>query len=431
MEARIQETDNPLESVLQEIANAVRTLGLEPAVYTLLSRPKRFVEVNVAVEMDDGSVRVFTGYRSQHNDALGPCKGGIRFHPGVTPDEVKALSAWMTIKCALLSLPFGGGKGGVVCDPRELSQRELEELSRGYVRSLAHLLGPEVDIPAPDVYTNPQVMAWMADEYARLTQRASFAVITGKPTVIGGSLGRLEATGRGVVIAAREIMRRLGADLAGATVAVQGFGNVGSVAALLARRQGARVVAVSDSRGGIYAPAGLDVEAVLRHKEATGGVTGFPGARPVSNEELLTLACDLLVPAALENVIHGGNAWNVQARVVAEAANGPTTPEADAILRRRGVTVIPDVLANAGGVTVSYFEWVQNQQGYYWTEQEVNEQLEQFLARACDSVWRMAAEHGTDLRDAAYLVAVNRLAEAMRVRGWLGQAQVPAWPLLL
>lgn len=429
LEARIEHADNPLEGVRKEIRWAVQSLGLEPAVYEILKQPRRFVEVAVPVEMDDGTVRVFTGYRSQHNDALGPCKGGIRFHPSVKPDEVKALSAWMTIKCSLMGLPFGGAKGGVACDPRELSPRELEELSRGYVRALVHVLGPDVDIPAPDVYTNPQVMAWMVDEFVRITQRSAFGMITGKPPVIGGSVGRVEATGRGVVIAAREILRRLGSDLAGSTVVVQGFGNVGSVAALLASRAGARVVAVSDSRGGVHAPGGLDVEEVLRHKDLTGSVAGLPGARPVSNEELLTLPCDVLVPAALENVLHEGNAWSVQARLVVEAANGPTTPEGDAILQRRGIVVVPDVLANAGGVTVSYFEWVQNLQGYYWSEDEVNGQLEQFMARACDTVWRMAAEHRTSLRDAAYLAALRRLAEAMRVRGWLGQAEVPVWPL--
>ncbi len=412
---------SPLEGVRAEIRAAVEDLGLEPAVYELLREPLRVLQVSIPVVRDDGRVEVFTGYRAQHNDALGPTKGGIRFHPQVTLDEVKALAAWMTIKCALLGLPFGGAKGGVACDPRQLSPRELEELSRGYLRAIAPFIGPDRDVPAPDVYTNPQVMAWMMDEYARLNQRQVFAVITGKPVGLGGSLGRVEATGRGCLIAVREACRRLGRELRGAAVAIQGFGNVGGAAAEAAVALGARVVAVSDSRGGVYRPEGLDVEEVRRHKERTGSVAGLPGAATITNEELLAVPCDVLIPAALENQIHRDNAARVRARVVAEAANGPTTPEADAILFERGVLVIPDVLANAGGVTVSYFEWVQNIYGYYWSEEEVNERLDRMMSRAFAEVYDLGLARGLRLRQAAYRVAVRRLAEAMKLRGWLGR----------
>ncbi len=412
---------DPMEAVRWQLRRAVDRLGLEEAVYEILERPRRFLEVSVPVVRDDGRVQVFVGYRSQHNDALGPTKGGIRFHPDVTPEEVKALSAWMTIKCSLLGLPFGGGKGGVVCNPKEMSPREVEELSRGYIRAIAQFIGPDKDIPAPDVYTNAQVMAWMVDEFSRIAQANAFGVITGKPVAVGGSLGRTEATGRGCVVTVREACKRLGFPLAGATAVVQGFGNVGAAAALLAHAEGARVVAVSDSRGGIYCPAGLDPRQVLAHKERTGSVVGFPGCMPVTNEQLLELPCDVLIPAALENQITAENAGRIRARLVAEAANGPTTPEADEILFQRGITVIPDVLANAGGVTVSYFEWVQNLYSYYWTEAEVNERLEQMMTAAFGRVWDMHLEQGVSLRDAAYMVAVRRLAEAMRVRGWLGR----------
>lgn len=414
-----------MEAVRWQLRRAVDMLGLEQAVYDILARPQRFLEVSIPVVRDDGRVEVFVGYRAQHNDVLGPTKGGIRFHPDVTPAEVKALSAWMTIKCGLMGLPFGGGKGGVVCNPKEMSPREVEELSRGYIRAIARFIGPDRDIPAPDVYTNAQVMAWMLDEYARIAQANAFGVVTGKPVVVGGSLGRAEATGRGCVVTVREACRRLGFPLAGATVVVQGFGNVGAAAAVLAHAEGARVVAVSDSRGGIYCPAGLDPRQVLAHKERTGSVVGFPGCMPISNEQLLELPCDVLIPAALENQITGENAGRIRARLVAEAANGPTTPEADEILFRRNITVIPDVLANAGGVTVSYFEWVQNLYSFYWTEAEVNERLEQMMTTAFGRVWDMHRERGVSLRDAAYMVAVARLAEAMRVRGWLGRDGFP------
>lgn len=422
MVRQLEEVVNPFETVRWQMHRAVRSLGLGDAVYEVLKHPRRFLEVAVPVTMDDGHVEVFTGYRSQHNDVLGPCKGGIRFHPGVNADEVKALSAWMTIKCALLGLPFGGGKGGVAVNPKHLSERELEELSRAYVRAIAQFIGPDKDIPAPDVYTNPQVMAWMVDEFARVSQHNAFGVITGKPVVMGGSLGRVEATGRGCVVTIKEAVRRLNMPLQGAAAVVQGFGNVGTTTACLLHREGARVVAVSDSTGGIYNPSGLDPFRVLDHKQRTGSVGGFPGAEAIDNEALLELPCDILVPAALENQLTVDNASRVRARIVAEAANGPTTPEADAILFDRGVLVIPDVLANAGGVTVSYFEWVQNLYSYYWTEAEVNERLSQMMSRAFSEVYDMHRQQHASMRDAAYMVSVRRLAEAMRLRGWLGRA---------
>ncbi|HEY8393315.1 MAG TPA: Glu/Leu/Phe/Val dehydrogenase [Thermaerobacter sp.] len=411
---------NPYHVAQQEIRRACDALGLEPAVYNLLARPMRFIEVSIPVRMDDGRTEVFVGYRSQHNDALGPTKGGIRFHPAVTPDEVKALSMWMTLKAALMELPFGGGKGGVVCDPKRMSPRELEGLSRGYIQALAQVMGEEKDIPAPDVYTTPQVMAWIADEFSQLRQQNAFAIVTGKPLVIGGSRGRNEATARGGVTVVREAARAIGLEIRHATAAIQGYGNAGSVAHRLLYELGVRVIAVSDSSGGIYNPDGLDPRAVAEHKRATGSVVGLPGTEPISNEDLLTLPCDILLPAALENQITAENASRIQARMIGELANGPTTPEAHRILVERGAVVLPDILTNAGGVTVSYFEWVQNQTHYYWTEQEVNERLEQRMVGAFRRVWETARQLGTaDLRLAAYVVAVRRVTEAMEVRGWI------------
>jgi glutamate dehydrogenase len=412
---------NPYAIVRRQIAEAVEALRLEEAVYEILKQPMRFIEVAVPVHMDDGSTRIFTGYRSQHNDALGPTKGGIRFHPGVTPDEVKALSMWMTIKCSLMGLPFGGGKGGIVCNPKELSQRELEGLSRGYIHAISLLVGPEKDVPAPDVYTNPQIMAWMMDEFSHVRQQNAFGLITGKPLVLGGSRGRSEATGRGCVETVKTAMRKLGLRIEDSTTVVQGFGNAGSVAARLMHEAGSRVIAVSDSRGGVYNPRGLDPRAVAHHKEETGSVVGFPGGEDIGNDELLTLECDVLIPAALENQITADNADRVRAKIVAEAANGPTTPEAEEILFRRGVFDIPDVLANAGGVTVSYFEWVQNLYSWYWSEEEVNERLAQMMNRAFENVYAVRQQQRTTMRRAAYMVAVGRVAEAMRLRGWLNK----------
>ncbi|WP_413084564.1 Glu/Leu/Phe/Val family dehydrogenase [Thermaerobacter composti] len=411
---------NPYEVAKRELARACEALGLDPAVYRILARPLRFVEVAIPVRMDDGRTEVFVGYRSQHNDALGPTKGGIRFHPQVTPDEVKALSMWMTLKCALLQVPFGGGKGGVVCDPKRMSARELEGLSRGYIQAMAQVMGEEKDIPAPDVYTTAQVMAWIADEFSQIRQQNAFAVVTGKPLVIGGSLGRREATARGAVTVVREAAAALGLDLRRATAAIQGYGNAGSVAHRLLHQLGVRVIAVSDSRGGILDERGLDPAAVAAHKETTGSVAGFPGARGIDNAELLTLPCDILLPAALENQITAANAHRIQARLVGEIANGPTTPDAHQTLVERGVVVLPDILTNAGGVTVSYFEWVQNQCHWTWSEEEVNRRLEERMVRAFRRVWEAAQRLRTrDLRLAAYTVAVARVTEAMQVRGWI------------
>lgn len=420
--------NNSFEIVKNLIDTSVKKLNLSRLVYDMLSEPQRVLTVTVPVQMDDGSVRVFTGYRSQHNNALGPYKGGIRFHQDVNLDEVKALSTWMTLKCAVANIPYGGGKGGVVVNPKTLSRGELERLSRGYIRAIAPVIGANLDIPAPDVGTNGQVMSWMMDEFARIRGYNEFGVITGKPVIVGGSLGRLEATSRGCVFVIREAARATGLKLNGATVAVQGFGNVGSIAArLLQQEDGCRVVAVSDSSGGIYNPGGLDIAAVEAHKAETGSVLGFPGAREISNEELLALECDILVPAALENQITGRNAGKIKARIIAEGANGPTTPEADRILAQKKILVLPDVLANAGGVTVSYFEWVQNQYGYYWSEEEVNNRLERKMVEAFNTVYDLYRKRkDIDMRGAAYLVAIERISEAMYLRGWLGNQAMRA-----
>lgn len=415
------EDRNPYDIVRRQLREATEQLNLPPSVYEILKQPLRFIEVSIPVQMDNGELRVFTGYRSQHNDVLGPTKGGIRFHPDVTPDEVKALSMWMTIKCALLGLPFGGGKGGIICNPKELSRRELEGLSRGFIAALAQVVGPDKDVPAPDVYTTPQVMAWMMDEFSKTLSRNQFGLITGKPIVLGGSRGRSEATGRGCVETVVAAAKKLNMPIEGARVVVQGFGNAGSVAASLLRGHGAKIIAVSDSKGGIHDPHGLDPLAVLRYKEEHGSVVGFPGAETISNEELLALECEVLVPAALENQIHIDNAHKIRAKIVAEAANGPTTPDAEQILFENGVFVIPDVLANAGGVTVSYFEWVQNLYNWYWSEEEVNRQLAIKMNQAFEEVYAMREKHQCTMRRAAYMVAVARLAEAMRLRGWLAR----------
>lgn len=414
-----RETTNPFEIVQGQIKEACDALGLEPAVYEILKQPQRVLEVAVPVKMDDGSVKTFIGWRSQHNDALGPTKGGLRFHPEAYMDEAKALSMWMTFKCSVVGLPYGGGKGAVKCDPKNMSAGELERLSRGFVDKIAPIIGPEKDIPAPDVYTNAQIMAWMTDEFSKLKGYNAPGVFTGKPIIWGGSLGRNEATARGCSFTVREAARKLGIEMSKATVAIQGFGNAGSIAAQLMVEMGAKVVAVSDSKSGIYNPNGLDVEAAIAHKAQTGRVAGLPGAQEITNNDLLTLAVDILIPAAFENQITIENANDVKAKLVAEAANGPCTPEADQILADRGIIVIPDILASAGGVTVSYFEWVQNLYNYYWTEQEVNAKLEQVMVRSFNEVYAMAQDKQVPMRKAAYYVAVKRVADAMRVRGWL------------
>ncbi|MDQ7793926.1 MAG: Glu/Leu/Phe/Val dehydrogenase [bacterium] len=416
----VEQTLNPFHICQRQVLGACQALGLEPAVYEILKQPLRVMEIAVPVAMDDGRVETFIGWRSQHNDALGPYKGGLRFHPEVTMDEVKALSMWMTFKCAVLALPYGGGKGAVRCDPRRLSRGELERLSRGFIQRVSPIVGPDKDIPAPDVYTNPQIMAWMVDEFSRIREYNTFGLMTGKPLILGGSAGRSEATGRGCVYTCLEAMKRLGIPVEGARVVVQGFGNAGSVAARLMHERGARVIAVNDSRGSIFNGQGLEPAAVLEYKAQTGSVVGFPGAAAISNDELLQLECEVLIPAAMENQITARIAGGVQARIIGEAANGPTTPEADQILFDRGRLVLPDILASAGGVTVSYFEWVQNQSGYYWPEEEINQKLEIWMVRAFNHVFQMFQEQKVPMRHAAFMQAVKRVADGMRVRGWLG-----------
>lgn len=410
---------NPYLIAQQQLKEACDALKLSPVVYDILKQPKRFLEVAFPVKMDDGSVQVFTGWRSQHTDAPGPHKGGIRFHPEAYPDEVRALSLWMSFKCATVGLPYGGGKGGVKCDPKKLSTGELERVSRGYVAAISQIVGPEKDIPAPDVYTTPQIMAWMVDEYSRIRESNQFGLMTGKPLSLGGSLGRNEATARGCVAVAVQAAERLGVPVKGGVVAIQGYGNAGSISHTLMEELGARVVAVSDSRGAIYNPNGLPAAGVAAHKAATGTVLGFPGAQEITNAELLQVQCDVLIPAAFENQITAEIAPGVKAKIVAEAANGPCTPDADHILNERGILVIPDILASAGGVTVSYFEWVQNMMGYYWDEEEVNQKLAVKMSSAFNAAYDMSRKHNVPMRVGTFMVAVQRIVDAMKVRGWL------------
>ena len=409
--------DDPWLNAQRQFDNAAEILDLSPGLRAVLREVRRELLVRFPVKMDDGSLRVFEGYRVQHNTTRGPAKGGVRFHPDTSLEEVKALSMWMTWKCALMNIPYGGAKGGVVVDPKELSHRELERLSRRFASEISVLIGPDSDIPAPDVNTNAEVMAWMMDTISMEAGYSIPAVVTGKPLDIGGSEGRPSATGRGVSISALEICNRLGRDPAQTTVAVQGFGNVGSVSAELMAELGYRVCAVSDVTGGVHNPDGLDVPELLAHRKRSGGVAGFAGARPVTNSELLELPVDMLVPAALENQITQRNAGRIAASVIIEGANGPTTPDADIILERRGITVVPDILANAGGVTVSYFEWVQDLQSFFWEEGEINRQLERILRRAFAQMCEQADLHSVSLRLGAYLVAVKRVADATAVRG--------------
>ncbi|MBO8168377.1 MAG: Glu/Leu/Phe/Val dehydrogenase [Thermoanaerobacteraceae bacterium] len=413
---------NSYQIAQEQIKEAVKKLGLSSTVFDILKQPERELTVAVPVEMDNGDIRVFTGYRVQHNSALGPTKGGIRFHPDVTLDEVRALALWMTFKSAVVGLPYGGGKGGVACNPKEMSPREIQRLSREYIRAIAPIIGPEKDIPAPDVYTNPQVMSWMMDEYSKYKGYNDFGIITGKPVIVGGSLGRNEATARGCSFVIREAAKAIGLDMKGATVAVQGYGNAGSIVARLLHEMGCQIIAAVDSTGGAYNPQGLDPVKLAEYKKENGTVKGYPGSKEISNEELLTMKCDILIPAALENQITEDIAKDVQAKIIGEAANGPTTPGADRILTEKGVLVLPDILANAGGVTVSYFEWVQNNMGYYWSEEEVNSKLEVKMVNAFNEVYKMFKNNkGVDMRTAAYMVSISYVSEAMRVRGWLGQ----------
>jgi glutamate dehydrogenase (NAD(P)+) len=404
-------------AMLQEFDGAARILGLEPGIWKILTHPKRQIIVSCPVQMDNGEIEVFTGYRVQYNITLGPAKGGIRYHPDVSLDEVTALAAWMTWKCAVAHIPFGGGKGGVVCDPSRLSRRELEALTRRYVAEIIDAIGPEKDIPAPDVNTNEQIMAWIMDTYSMHVGTTTTAVVTGKPLELGGSLGRREATGRGVMIAAREAARHLGFDVAEATVAIQGFGNVGSVSAQLLALAGAKIVAVTDWKGGVRNPAGLDVEALIAHVRQHRSVDGFSGADPLDRDQLWKLDVDVLIPAALENQIAMHNARSINAKIIIEGANGPTTPDANQHLHERGIFIVPDILANSGGVTASYFEWVQNRYGYFWTEQEVNDRLEAKMCEAFDDVLQTSLKHKVDMRTAAYIVAIDRVATVTRMRG--------------
>jgi len=408
---------NPWAMAQRQFDLAAERLNLDPGLRKVLREPRREFTVHFPVTMDDGHVEVFTGYRVQHNLTRGPAKGGLRYHQDVTIDEVKALAMWMTWKCAVVGIPYGGGKGGVQVDPKKLSLRELEGLTRRFATELSVLIGPEKDIPAPDVNTNAQVMAWIMDTYSMHMGYTVPGVVTGKPIALGGSEGRNEATARGAVFCIGEAAPRLGISVTGATVAVQGFGNAGSIAARLLAEQGARVIAVSDSTAGIHVPGGLDIPRVVRWKAEHGTVQGFPGARAITNAELLTLECDILLPAALENQIHAGNARDVKARMVAEAANGPTDPDADRIFAERGIFVIPDILCNAGGVTVSYFEWVQDLNRDHWSEAIINEKLREIMVKAFHEVYAMHEREHCDMRTAAYLVAVDRVASATAMRG--------------
>ncbi len=408
---------NPFEMAQRQFDNAARYLDLKEGIKAKLRVPKRELTVYFPVEMDDGSIRMFTGHRVQHSLARGPAKGGIRYHPDVTIDEVRALAMWMTWKCAVVNIPYGGAKGGVVCNPKEMSQRELERLTRRFTSEIIMLIGPESDIPAPDVNTNAQTMAWIMDTYSMTKGYSVPAVVTGKPVEIGGSLGRREATGRGVMLTTREALKHLGMPIEGTRIVVQGFGNVGAIGAQLLQELGCTVIAVSDSRGGIYNPKGLNVKDVIRHKAETGTVVGYPGTDTITNKELLELDCDVLVPAALENAITEENADRVKARIIAEGANGPTTPEADEILSDKGIFVIPDILANAGGVTVSYFEWVQGLQNFFWSEEEVNKNLEKIMVKAFQDVLAISQEKGINMRIAAYILAIDRVATATLLRG--------------
>ncbi len=403
---------------VQQLTKAAEKIDIDPGSLARLLEPKRTLTVNFPVKMDDGVVRVFTGYRVQHNVSRGPAKGGLRYHPDVTLDEVKALAMWMTWKCAVTDIPYGGGKGGVTCDPKQMSDRELEGLTRRYATEIALLIGPDTDIPAPDVNTDGRMMAWIVDTISMHRGFTTLGVVTGKPTQVGGTAGRVEATGRGVMIAAREAALRLGMSLEGARVAIQGFGNVGFNAGKLMQDElGCKIVAVSNSEGGVYSDHDIDAQQLYDYNLRNGSFDGFPGTDSIGSYDVLEAPCDILLPAALEAAITEENAGRIQARVVAEGANGPTTPEADRILRDNGVLVVPDILANAGGVVVSYFEWVQDLQHFFWEIGEVRDRLESIMVRSFEQVYEMAAEKRVDMREAALMLAVGRVAEAMEIRG--------------
>lgn len=411
------EQHNPFEQFLKQIKNAQKYIHLEDNIFTQLQEPKKVLEVNVPVKMDNGAIKVFKGFRAQFNDARGPYKGGIRFHPGVSYDEVRALSAWMTFKTAVVNIPLGGGKGGVIVDPKDLSNRELEELSRGYVRAIHQLIGPDQDVPAPDVNTDPRIMGWMLDEYEKIAQRHVSGVITGKPLSIGGSEARSYSTAQGGAYVLDAAAKKMGLHK-GATVAIQGFGNAGSHMAKILYKMGYKIVAVSDSRGTAVNQMGMDPDELERHKEKTGSVANYPGAEKISGAHCFEQDADILIPAALENSITKENAHAIKAKIIIELANGPVTAEADEILNQKGVLVVPDILANAGGVTVSYFEQVQNAYGYYWEEKEVLHKLEAVMRKSFSEIWELKEKHQTDMRTGAYILAVSRVAQAMRDRGW-------------
>ena len=409
---------NPYDVAVAQFDEAAELLGLSQAMRAILRKPKRELIVNFPVRMDNGDVEMFTGYRVQHNINRGPAKGGIRFSPEVSLDEVRALAMWMTWKCAVVGIPFGGAKGGVICDPHQMSRSELERLTRRYATEISILIGPDSDIPAPDMNTNPQIMGWIMDTYSMHQGYSVPAVITGKPLAIGGSEGRLEATARGVLVVTREAMKDLGMIPGECSVVIQGFGNVGSISArLLHDELNCKIVAISDISGGVYNANGIDVHRALRYSKEHSSLRGLPDTEPVTNTQLLELPCDVLIPAALENQLTARNATRIKARLIIEAANGPTTPEADRIFNDRGLTVVPDILANAGGVTVSYFEWVQDLQRFFWAEREINSQLESIMVRSYEAVRRKAEEQDSNLRMGAYLLAVARVAEATEIRG--------------
>jgi glutamate dehydrogenase (NAD(P)+) len=412
-----QEELNPFAIAKQQFNRAADYLKLDPSMRRVLETPKRQLIVSIPVKMDGGDVQVFEGYRVQHNIARGPAKGGIRYHPQVTLDEVKALASWMTWKCATMGIPYGGGKGGVICDPKRMSKNELERLTRRYAFEIAPIIGPDRDIPAPDVYTDEQTMAWIMDTISMVRGHTELGVVTGKPISLGGSLGRSEATARGCLYALREACRVQGISLASSRVAIHGCGNAGANIAHMVAADGARVVAICDSKTGLYSESGLDVQALLKHKQTTGSLEGFSGVKEIPCDDVLTVDCDILLPSALENAITLANVGDVKAKIIAELANGPTTPGADRVFADRGVFMVPDILANAGGVTVSYYEWVQDQYSFFWSESHINTTLEQAMQTAFKSVHETAQRYDTDMRTGAYILAVDRVAEATSVRG--------------
>ena len=414
-----KETLNPFEIAQKQVKSACDKLNADPAVYEILKNPMRVLEVSFPVRLDDGTVKTFIGYRSQHNNAVGPFKGGLRFHPDVTKDEVKALSTWMTFKCSVAGIPYGGGKGGMAIDPKDYSKAELERISKGFATAISPIIGEKVDIPAPDVNTNGQIMSWMVEAYEKVAGKSTKGVFTGKPLEFGGSLARTEATGYGVHLTAKKALAKLNMDVKGATYAVQGFGNVGFYTAYYAHKDGAKIIAFSNSHVAIYNENGIDMEAVIKDFEENGRILTNKGyGKDITNAELLELEVDVLAPCALENQITSENADRIKAKVITEGANGPTTPEADEILFKKGIVVIPDILANSGGVVVSYFEWVQNLQSYYWPFEEVQQKEDALLSTAFEDVWALADEYKVDLRNAAYMKSIERISKAMKLRGW-------------